>query len=183
MNQHALGKKLISDDEFNSHLQRFLIWTRQTMRGKKRMPPVLGLSFATQTHFDIELQILTRLPAEKRLEIMRRMGMDTMMRTPEKQLAACFIMAEAWAWQKASPEDRLEVVSISGMTIDGRNNAAVIDFERTANGLLPGRATTIPYTADAQLADVLGKQTHNKLLQSFLHGYTLAWVVQQLPRN
>ncbi len=176
MDVRQIGRELISDAEFNHLLMSALEWAGQYMDGEEFISPHL-MAFYAQADGNYGLSVFVT-PGfeddESKASTMVTMGVKAA--EGDTPLAAAFLVAEAWMSTRPEGEglpdvppsedpERVEVVIISGSTIDQRQNQAVVRTERREGLMHAGEVISAPFIDDGE--DTL----QNYMLMRFWRSY------------
>ena len=181
MNEEQLreiGRCIISDDAFNGHLETAIEMVKSLAEGEEELTPHLIL-----LHPDPEKEYSVTVVAAdvgfdetNKYMVYQQMG-HRYATGNKKAVMAFFLMTEAWQSHTPGTEprlaaDRQEVLIVSGMTVDGRTNMAIIQVGRDGrNRFVAGETMTLLYGTDEAAAF-----SENKLLVSFVRGYAAGMV-------
>ena len=175
-----VGRQLISDADFNRLLMDALSWATEYMEGEEALAPHILAFYAQDDGTHNLVALVTKGWKDYYSKKQAIVEMGFMAAEYENVLAAAFIVTEAWMTQSTSGElpavlpsddpERVEVVVISGATLDKRQNQAIVQVERRNGRLRAGEVTSIPFIDDG------GDQIRNSLLAIFLTSYSLGYI-------
>ena len=135
-----IGRKLISDGEFNRMLMDTLAWAGDYMAGQESICPYLLAFYADpEDSYSLTALVTPGWSSSEEKDLMM-MGMGMQAAEIAAPLAAVYLVTEAWMTQRPEAEglpnvppsedpERMEVVIISGSTLDMRQNQAIIHIE------------------------------------------------------
>jgi hypothetical protein len=170
-----VGRSLISDGDFNRLLMDILDWTGKYMDGEEAINPHLLAFYALpDRNYDLNVLVTSGFVDGEAKETMMTMGAKAA--EGDHPLAAAFLITEAWMSQREAedhlPEvppsedpERIEIVIISGSTIDQRQNQVIVKTERRDGLMYVGEVISAPYIDDDE------DQIQNRMLMQFWRAY------------
>jgi hypothetical protein len=176
MDTRQVGRELISDAEFNHLLMNALEWAGQYMEGEESISPHLMAFYAPGEGDYIMSVFVTPGFEDDESKVMTMAAMGVKAAEGDDPLAAVFLITEAWMSTRPEGEglpdvppsedpERVEVIIISGSTIDQRQNQAVVRMERREGLMYAGEVMSAPFIDD-------GKDTlQNYMLMRFWRSY------------
>ncbi len=178
-----VGRFLISDAEFNRLLMELLDWVQINIQNREFFNPHL-FAFFTVAEGGYDVEGLTTpgfIEAEVR-ETVAAMG--TRIGESDGQLAAAFLVTEGWMVPRSGEENqseippaedprRIEVVIISGSTLDQRQNQVVVRIERQNGLMFAGEVMSMPFIDDGL------DQFRNRMLAQFWMSYAKEFLMRK----
>ena len=171
-----IGRALMSDGDFNRLLMNALAWASEYMAGEAEFRPHV-LAFYRRPAGSHSLTVLmTPGWTDPESKDLLMTGMGRAAAESEEPLAAVFLVTEAWMTQRAEAEglpdvppsedpERVEVVIVSGSTLDMRQNQAIIHIKRQEGLMAAGEVLSAPFIDDGR------DEFQNWLLMQFLGAY------------
>lgn len=166
-----VGRALLSDADFNGLLWDTLDLIRDSLAKEEALEDHILVFYSRPDGSYDQIGITT--PGWDG-EVLATMGVMAAEHTDDP-LAAAFLVTEAWMTPSSdegvsdvpaeeNPE-REEVILISGMTLDLRQNRTILRFERRHGRLHPGEVMSEPFIDDGL------DEIQNNILLLFLHAY------------
>ena len=169
------GRQLISDGDFNRLLMDILDWTGRYMDGEEAISPHLLAFYALPDgRYDVNVLVSPGFVDGEAKETMAVMGVKAA--EGDEPLAAVFLVTEAWMSQRearagepvvppSQDPERVEIVIISGSTIDQRQNQVIVRTEREEGRMHAGEVISAPYIDDGE------DELENRILAHFWRSY------------
>jgi len=169
------GRQLISDGDFNRLLMDILDWTGRYMDGEEAISPHLLAFYALPDgRYDVNVLVSPGFVDGEAKETMAVMGVKAA--EEDGPLAAVFLVTEAWMSQRearaggpvvppSQDPERVEIVIISGSTIDQRQNQVIVKTERENGRMHAGEVISAPYIDDDE------DELQNRMLAHFWRSY------------
>lgn len=181
-------KYVMTDDQFNKALELQTDMARNMLIGPKKksfgMPLFVTYELSVDEETDEPGPVSeARLVIHAMAEFGGQEGRDMLYQLGQLKAAeqvmpiTCFVVAEAWSakWKADAPRpynqvaddpERGEIITIAGMTIDGRVNFSAIELRRDAKGFLVVGETRFMHLGDG---DTTGME--NNLGRTFYKGF------------